>query len=84
MEAHGFDAIDIFNDPNLFVYHGQDFLKYRIHNMNVGPFGFSPHTEESDPIIVPYKPIRLRTEPKPQPKPRLKPQPKYFRNDRYF
>jgi hypothetical protein len=64
MEAHGFDANDIYNDPNLVVYHGQDFLKYRIHRMNVGPFGFSPHTEMADPIILRYQPIQIKTEQK--------------------
>ena len=60
MEAHGFDAKDFYNDPNLVLYHGQDFLKYRIHGMNVGPFGFSPHTEMSDPIIRPYQSINSK------------------------
>ena len=64
MEAHGFDAADIYNDPDLFVYHGQDFLKYRIHQMNVGPFGFSPHTEMFDPLILPYRPNKLNTKSK--------------------
>ncbi|CAF1544652.1 unnamed protein product [Adineta ricciae] len=54
MEAHGFDPNDIYNDPDLAVYHGQDFLKYRFHGMNVGPFGFSPHTETTRPIILRY------------------------------
>jgi hypothetical protein len=61
MEAHGFEPEDLYNDPNLAVFHGQDFLKYRIHHMNVGPFGFSPHTEMMNPIILPYKPIKLKT-----------------------
>ena len=62
MVQHGFkwklmvlNQNDIYNDPNLAIYHGQDFLKYRIHRMNVGPFGFSPHTETQDPIILPFK-----------------------------
>ncbi|UJR14011.1 hypothetical protein I4U23_001010 [Adineta vaga] len=59
MEAHGFDPNDIYNDPDLAVYHGQDFLKYRLHGMNVGPFGFSPHTETMSPIIRQYKPMKL-------------------------
>jgi len=74
MEAHGFDAEDIFNDPNLAIYHGQDFLKYRINKMNVGPFGFSPHTEMSDPIILPYQPLKSKA------KHRLKQG--HFRSDR--
>lgn len=74
MEAHGFDAQDILNDPNLALYHGQDFLKYRINKMNVGPFGFSPHTEMSNPIILPYQPLKIKT------KQRLKP--KQRRSDR--
>jgi hypothetical protein len=60
MEAHGFDPNDIYNDPDLAVYHGQDFLKYRVHGMNVGPFGFSPHTEMFNPIILPYQPEKLK------------------------
>ncbi len=60
MEAHGFDPSDIYNDPNLAVYHGQDFIKYRFHRMNVGPFGFSPHTETMDAIILPYKPLEAK------------------------
>ena len=60
MEAHGFDPNDIYNDPDLAVYHGQDFLKYRFHGMNVGPFGFSPHTETSHPIILRYNSRRGR------------------------
>ena len=55
MEAHGFDPNDILNNPNLALYHGQDFLKYRYHNLNVGPFGFSPHTETSHPIKLAYR-----------------------------
>lgn len=60
MEAHGFQKRDVYQDPDLVVYHGQDFLKYRIHNLNVGPFGFSPHTETSNPIIRPYRPIQTQ------------------------
>ena len=61
MEAHGFDPSDIYNDPDLVVYHGQDFIKYRVHRMNVGPFGFSPHTETSKPIILSFNPVRAKT-----------------------
>ncbi|CAF1533020.1 unnamed protein product [Adineta steineri] len=61
MEAHGFDPNDLYNDPDLAVYHGQDFLKYRFHHMNVGPFGFSPHTETTDPIILRYRPMKPKT-----------------------
>lgn len=57
MEAHGFEPEEILSNPDLFMLHGQDFLKYRFHGMNVGPFGFSPHTETSDPIILPYRPL---------------------------
>jgi hypothetical protein len=64
MEAHGFEPNNIYNDPDIAVYHGQDFLKYRVHRMNVGPFGFSPHTEMFDPIILPYQPIRAKTKQK--------------------
>lgn len=62
MEAHGFQMRDVYQDPDLAVYHGQDFLKYRVHKMNVGPFGFSPHTETSDPIIRPYRPKQTRND----------------------
>ena len=55
MEAHGFEPADILDNPNLALYHGQDFLKYRYHNMNVGPFGFSPYTESNHPIKLPYR-----------------------------
>ena len=61
MEAHGFEARNLYEDPDLAVYHGQDFLKYRVHRMNVGPFGFSPHTETLDPIVLPYRPMRVKT-----------------------
>jgi hypothetical protein len=60
MEAHGFEPNHFYNDPDLVVYHGQDFIKYRVHGMNVGPFGFSPHTETEDPIVLPYKPLQTR------------------------
>ncbi|CAF3018341.1 unnamed protein product [Rotaria sp. Silwood2] len=60
MEAHGFDPNEIYNNPDLVIYHGQDFLKYRFHQMNVGPFGFSPHTEMNDPIIRPYQPLNTK------------------------
>lgn len=60
MEAHGFDPNDIVDDPDNVVYHGQDFLKYRFNRMNVGPFGFSPHTETGHPVILPYRPRRKR------------------------
>ncbi|CAF1102395.1 unnamed protein product [Rotaria sp. Silwood1] len=60
MEAHGFDPNDIFDDPDLIINHGQDFLKYRVHQMNVGPFGFSPHTEMKNPIIRPYEPLHTK------------------------
>jgi hypothetical protein len=75
MEAHGFDASDIYHDPDLAVYHGQDFLKYRVHQMNVGPFGFSPHTEIFAPIVVPYQ---LK---KPEPKPKRE---RYQRTQKLF
>ena len=58
MEAHAFNPSEIFDDPDLAVYHGQDFLKYRVHRMNVGPFGLSPHTENIDPIIVPFRSLK--------------------------
>jgi hypothetical protein len=61
MEAHGFDPNDIFDDPNLVLYHGQDFLKYRYHGMNVGPFGFSPHTETKHPIRLQYNPLTTQS-----------------------
>ena len=80
MEAHGFNPHDLYEDPDLAVYHGQDFLKYRIHRMNVGPFGFSPHTEMMDPIIRPYQPMQQRA----ITKPKLKPRPGRSRNDRLF
>ncbi len=60
MEAHGFDPNDILDDPRLVLHHGQDFLKYRYHRMNVGPFGFSPHTEAMHPIRLPYNPITTK------------------------
>lgn len=60
MEAHGFDLNDISNNPRLVIYHGQDFLKYKFHGMNVGPFGFSIHTETNDPIIRPYRRIATK------------------------
>lgn len=64
MEAHAFDPSDFYSDPDLIVYHGQDFLKYRVHGMNVGPFGFSPHTETMNPVVLPYKPWRPKTDPR--------------------
>lgn len=56
MEAHSFDPNRIIDDPNLVINHGHDFLKYRYHQMNVGPCGFSPHTEKN-PIKLSYKPL---------------------------
>jgi hypothetical protein len=61
MEAHGFEPNQLYDDPDLAVYHGQDFLKYRVHQMNVGPFGLSPHTEMFSPIILPYQPMKAKT-----------------------
>jgi hypothetical protein len=61
MEAHGFDPKDIIDDPNLALYHGQDFLKYRFHGMNVGPCGLSPHTETMHPIKLPYRPLNINS-----------------------
>ncbi|CAM4887464.1 unnamed protein product [Rotaria socialis] len=58
MEAHGFAPTEIYDDPNLAIYHGQDFLKYQFHGMNVGPFGFSPHTELTGPLILPYRSLK--------------------------
>ncbi|CAF1396066.1 unnamed protein product [Rotaria sordida] len=60
MEAHGFDPNEIYDDPDLVIYHGKDFLKYHLHQMNVGPFGFSPHTEMKNPIIRPYQPLNIK------------------------
>jgi hypothetical protein len=78
MEAHGFDADDIYDNPNLAIYHGQDFIKYRFHRMNVGPFGFSPHTETMDPIVLPYRLLnRTRSFPR-------VPKQKLARSDRLF
>ena len=74
MEAHGFEPNALYSDPNLALYHGQDFVKYRIHGMNVGPFGFSPHTETQNPIILPFK--RLETQ-------KVRPR-KVFQSDRLF
>ena len=58
MEAHAFNPQQILDDPDLVVYHGQDFLKYRVHRMNVGPFGLSPHTETKKPLVLSYRSVQ--------------------------
>ena len=58
MESYRFLPNEMYDDPNLTIYHGQNFLKYRYHGMNVGAFGLSPHTELKDPLIIPYRSLK--------------------------
>ncbi|CAF1516371.1 unnamed protein product [Didymodactylos carnosus] len=64
MEAHAFNPQAIIQDPRnglgIVLEHGEDFLKYRITGENVGPFGFSPHTETNNPIILPFTNVSRR------------------------
>lgn len=44
-------------DPFNYLEHRLDYVKYKVTGENVGPFGFSPHAELHDPLVVPWKPL---------------------------
>ena len=57
MEPHALDIADLVNKPSNLLAHAEDYVKYRLLKLNIGPFGFSPHTETSAPLWVLFRPL---------------------------